>query len=265
MTNDESVNAHYGFGGIMEAIEAGLSAAGKEMQSLTVDDLAPIDEFHTRGRESTLEVAALAALDSSDSVLDVGCGLGGTARHVAEAYGCRVTGIDLTEEYVAVGQTLTRLVGLDDRVTLRQASALEIPFEDESFDVVWTEHVQMNIADKRRFYAEIGRVLRRGGRFVFHEVFQGRGGAPYYPAPWADEASLSALATEAEARSTIEGAGLEIADWTRKNEESSVFFLMVLAGVAVDGPPPGGIQHLMGDNPQDKRQKYWGSRREDRV
>ncbi|MGY8769696.1 MAG: methyltransferase domain-containing protein [Pirellulales bacterium] len=152
---DAQVDRHYGKGQIMEQIKAGLQLAGKDLNALEVDDLAPIDAFHTRGRESTLELATLANVSATDLVLDVGSGLGGTARHLAEVYQCKVTGIDLTEEYVAVGKKLTEMVGLSELVNLQQGSALDIPCEDASFDLVWTEHVQMNIADKQKFYSEI--------------------------------------------------------------------------------------------------------------
>ncbi len=259
------VNNHYGFGGIMEKIETGLNLAGKEVDSLTVDDLAPIDEFHTRGRESTLEVAELAKIKASDEILDVGCGLGGTARHLADQFGCKVMGIDLTEEYIEVGKKLTNLVGLGSRVDLRQASALEIPYENESFDIVWTEHVQMNIADKCLFYSEISRVLKPGGRFIFHDIFRGLGEAPFYPAPWAEDESISSLATETEARSIMEQIGLEVEQWITKVQESIEFFKRVSAKIEADGPPPIGIHLLMGNNAKDKLQNYVRNLTEDRV
>ena len=256
MSIDDLVDKHYGFGGIMEKIEAALDLAGKDVGSLSVDDLAPIDEFHTRGRESTLEVAELANVQASDLVLVVGCGLGGTARHLAEIYKCNITGIDLTEEYISVGKQLTDLVGLSDQVELHQGSALEIPFEDEMFDIVWTEHVQMNIADKDRFYSEIERVLKPGGRFVFHDVFRGSGDSPYYPLPWAEHESFSFLATEEEARAVFDQVGLSIDQWNVKIQESLKFFKMVIAKIEADGPPPLGIHLLMGDNARDKLQNY---------
>ena len=259
------VNNHYGFGGIMEKIETGLNLAGKEVGSLTVDDLAPIDEFHTRGRESTLEVAELAKIKTSDEVLDVGCGLGGTARHLADQYGCKVVGIDLTEEYVEVGKKLTNLVGLSNRVELSQASALEIPYENESFDIVWTEHVQMNIADKSRFYSEISRVLKPSGRFLFHDIFRGLGESPFYPAPWAEDESISSLATETEVRSVMEQIGLEVEQWIAKVQESIEFFKRVSAKIEADGSPPIGIHLLMGGNAKDKLQNYVRNLSEDRV
>lgn len=262
---DNEINNHYGFGSIYEQIKTGLEAAGKNMDALNVDDLAPIDEFHTRGRESTLEVANLANLSGSDHVLDVGCGLGGTARHLAETYGCHVTGMDLTQEYIDVGQSLTELVGLRDRITLRQGSALDVPFEDNEFDVVWTEHVQMNIADKARFYSEIGRVLKPGGRFLFHDIFRGPGDPPHYPVPWAEDESLSSLATENAARSHMESAGMDIVHWYGKVDESIDFFRKVAARIAEAGPPPIGIHLLMGDNAHIKLQNYVTNMREKRL
>ena len=259
------VDKHYGFGGIMEKIEAGLNLASKDVNSLTVDDLAPIDEFHTRGRESTFEVAELGNLKASDLVLDVGCGLGGTARYLAKQYKCKVVGIDLTEEYISVGKKLTELVGLSNRVELRHGSALEIPYGDERFDIVWTEHVQMNIADKNRFYSEMARVLKPGGRLLFHDIFRGIGDPPFYPAPWAEDESISALATETEARSIIEQVGLEIEQWIVKVQESIEFFKRVSAQIEADGPPPIGIHLLMGDNAKDKLQNYVRNLRENRV
>jgi len=262
---DKMVSKYYGLSGIMEKIEAGLNLAGKEAGSLTVDDLAAVDEFHTRGRESTKEVAELANIKTSDLILDVGCGLGGTARYLAAQYKCNVAGIDLTEEYISIGKKLTQGVGLSDRVELRHGSALEIPYEDEMFDIVWTEHVQMNIADKNLFYSEIARVLKPGGRLLFHDVFRGPGDPPLYPTPWAEDASMSSLATEIEARSIIEQVGLEIDQWRVKVQESIEFFKSKAAQFQADGPPPISTHLLMGDNAKNKVQNYHRNLSEDRV
>ena len=265
MNIDSLVDKYYGFGGIMEKIEAGLNLAGKDVNSLTVDDLAPIDEFHIRGRESTLEVAELAKLGASDLVLDVGCGLGGTARYLSEKFKCNVVGLDLTEEYISIGKKLTEFVGLSERVELRHGSALNIPYEDERFDIVWTEHVQMNIADKNRFYSEIARVLKPGGRLLFHDIFRGLGDPPIYPTPWAENESISALTTGREARSIIEQVGLKIDQWLVKVQESIEFFQRILARIEADGPPPIGTHLLMGDNAKDKLQNILRNLSEDRV
>ena len=235
---DDLVIRQYEIDGLWQKIETGLKAAGKDVASLVVDDLAPIDEFHTRGRAATREVAELANLNADHLVLDVGCGLGGTARFLAEHYKCRVKGIDLAREYISAGTKLTRLVSLDDRVELRCGSALDLPFDDEQFDIVWTQHVQMNIADKHRFYAEIARVLKPEGRFAFHDVFEDNGAPPLYPVPWAEDESVSAMVTEAQARSLIEAVGLQIEQWIDKVQESVEFFKRVLARVEAKGFPP---------------------------
>ena len=81
------------------------------------------------------------------------------------AYNCQITGIDLTEEYCQVATELASRVGLFDRVRYQQGSALAMPFPDNSFDIAYTQHVAMNIADKAGLYREIARVLKPRGRF----------------------------------------------------------------------------------------------------
>jgi len=247
MTFEGRVDGHYRTGGLLARIEAGLRDSGKDLESLTLDDLAPVDAFHTRGRAATRELAELAEIKSTDRVLDVGCGLGGTARHLADAYGCRVDGLDLTVEYIEVGTAFNRRVGLDSQVTLHCASALDIPFPDSFFDVVWTEHVQMNIVDKARFFGEIARVLKPGGHLLFHDIFLGNGGPPVFPTPWADDDSLSSLVTEAEARTVMEQTGLSVRCWISTVPESVAFFETVAARIGGAGLPPVGIHLLMGD------------------
>ena len=262
---NKKVNKYYGPGGIMEKIEAGLNLAGKDPGSLTVDDLAPIDAFHTRGRVSTKELAGLANITASDLILDVGCGLGGTARYLAAQYGCKVAGIDLTEEYISIGKKLTQKVSLSDRVELRHGSALEIPYEVGRFGIVWTEHVQMNIADKNLFYSEIARVLKPGGLLLFHDIFRGSGGPPRYPTPWAEDASMSTLVTGTEARSIIEHAGLEIDQWLERTQESIEYFKKRGAHIKAHGPPPISTHLLMGENSKNKVQNYIRNLSEGRV
>ena len=265
MDANEMVDKQYGIGGLLQKIETGLKLAGKDLDFLKVDDLMPVDEFHTRGRKATREMADMVNLYTTARVLDVGCGLGGTARHLAEEYQCSVIGVDLTEEYVTAGTRLTELVGLSERVELRHASALDLPFEDDRFDIVWTQHVQMNIADKNRFFSEITRVLKPGGCFLFHDVFRDSGDAPIYPVPWADDESMSVLVTQTEARKIVEDVGLVIEIWDDKIQESVEFFKRVLARIEANGLPPLGIHLLLGDNAEDKLRNYAHNLSENRV
>ena len=144
-------------------------------------------------------------------------------------------------------------------------AGLELPFEDEQFDIAWTEHVQMNIEDKNTFYSEIARVLKPGGRFVFHDVFRGIGDSPLYPLPWAEHESFSFLATEEDARAILDHVGLTIDQWDVKIQESLEFFKMVIAKIEADGPPPLGIHLLMGDNAKDKLQNNVRNLSENRL
>jgi ubiquinone/menaquinone biosynthesis C-methylase UbiE len=266
MTSDDAlVKKQYGIGAIWQKIETGLKLAGKDINSLTLDDLAPIDEFHTRGRAATRELAEMGNLKASDLVLDVGCGLGGTARYLAGHYKCQVKGIDLIDEYIAAGTKLTEFANLSDQVQLHYGSALDLPYEDEQFDIVLTQHVQMNIVDKHRFYSEIERVLKPGGHFIFHDVFLSGGKAALYPVPWAEDESISAMVTESQARSAIEEMGLEIDQWIGKVPESVKFFERVLARIEATGHPPFGIHLILGDNAEEKMRNHARNLSENRL
>lgn len=249
--DDKAINDHYAVSGILESILNGLESLGKNLNSLEPNDLAPIDEFHTRGKESTIEIANLAQLQSHHNVLDVGCGLGGSARYIANEFGCSVMGVDLTDEYIDVANKLTEFVKLTDKVSFKQASALELPFSSESFDVVWTEHTQMNITDKEKFYNELSRVLKPKGRLVFHDIF-GTNNAPHYPTPWAEHESISSLCTQEEAKNTIEKSNLVVDKWIDKSKQSEEFFKEMVKKSENSGPPPLGFHLLMGSTAKIK-------------
>lgn len=211
MTDIEgTVQQHYGRHGLLARLDAALSAAGVDPQKLNYQDLWPYDQLHGRGIAATEQHAQRAGLAAGMAVLDVGCGIGGTSRYLA-SLGCRVTGIDLTQEFIDAAVILTERCGVADRITFRQANALALPFADRSFDHVWSHAVTMNIRDKAQFVAEAARVLKPGGHFSCGEVEQGPAGAPTFPLPWAADPSSSFLVTPAEMRAIIAGAGLRIA------------------------------------------------------
>ncbi len=237
---------HYTRHGLLDTIVEALRASGKDTDRLVPGDLAPVDEFHIRGREATVELARRAALRPGLRVLDVGCGIGGSARYLASECRCDVTGVDLTREYVETAEVLATMVGLSSIVRFEHASALELPFEDESFDVVWTEHVQMNIADKARFYGGLARLLKKSGCLMFHDIFRGPGDAPAYPVPWAEEPSISFLATPESVRDLLLSFGLTITDWDDRTEPSLAWFRAMRERLASTGPSPLGLHLLMG-------------------
>lgn len=260
-----SVDKHYGVGAVLNSIKEALTAMGLDLDNLAPHDLALVDEFHIRGREATVELADRADIKPGMRALDVGCGLGGSARYLAAERGCHATGIDLTQEYVDAASALTRLVGLEDKVDFHQGSALELPYEDGAFDLAWTEHAQMNIEDKNTFYGEIARVLKPGGRFLFHDVFLGDGGDLHYPVPWAGDELISFLWTQDALRRTLERLGFRILDWEDKSEHSAAWFAQMAKKQKESGRPPLGIHLLMGETAPLKFQNQVRNLNESRV
>ncbi len=219
-----SVEDHYSSSDLGDRILSALETSGVDVEALTVDDLGAVDAFHIRGREATIELAQMLAIDRRDLILDAGCGVGGSGRYLAATFGCRVIGVDLTEEHVRVAEMLSERVGLGDLARFRRASVLDLPFEDERFDVVWTEHTQMNIADKGRFYGELFRVLKPDGRLAFHDVFAGPGGELHFPVPWASDAAISHLIPIEGLRAVLGSTGFSQLAWEDKTGASTAFF-----------------------------------------
>jgi len=217
---DNPIETHYTRSDLGEAILAALKAAGKDLDHLSPDDLAPVDEFHGGQRPATVRLAELVGFTGTERVLDVGSGLGGPSRYLAWHYGCRVSGVDLTAEFVRVAEMLTQRTGLVDRVDYQRASALDMTFADASFDVVWSQNAAMNIADRERLYSEMHRVLRRGGNLALQEVAAGPGGLPHYPVAWAREPSISFLFSPEATREKLEEAGFRVLAWQDTTEPS---------------------------------------------
>lgn len=200
--------AHYSARDIETRILAGLRAAGLDpAQRLSPDALSALDHFHTGGLRASRELQELAQIRAEDRVLDIGAGLAGPARMLAAAPGCRVDCLEMSADFCAGAVLLNRLTGLDHRITVHMGSALDMPFPDASFDVAWMQNVGMNIADKRKLYAQIHRVLRPGGRFAFQEMAAGKTATTYFPLPWATDPADSFLVSADEMRALLGAAG----------------------------------------------------------
>lgn len=245
---ETTVQAHYGGNDRLARIEAALKAAGKDPLKLTVADLEPYDHLHGRGIVATRELAERAALRPGLRVLDLGCGIGGASRYLTQTCGCVVTGLDLTPEFIAAARTLTERCGLGGRIEFHQGSALDLPFQDGSFDRVWCHNVTMNIPDKKKLASEAARVLVRGGRFVCAEVELGPAGSPIFPLPWANDPSSSFLVTPAEMRAALEGAGLRVIE-QRDLTAAVLAFRQEMQARAARGEPPLVMNEvIMGDD-----------------
>ena len=244
------VGEHYARDDLAAAILTALREAGKDPNSVTAQDLAPVDQLHTRGKDATLELARLAGITLKMQVLDVGGGLGGPARTLATEIGCSVEVLDVTEEFCRAGDILTTRTGLGDLVSFRHASALDVPHPDASFDAVWMQHSSMNIADKERLYAEIHRVLRPGGHLALHEIMAGPVTPIHFPVPWARGPEISFLRPPEEVRNLITGIGFEESAWIDETASALRWFRERLAAAdAASGElPPLGLHLVLGTN-----------------
>lgn len=243
MTNDTAVSSHYSDGRARPRIEAALRSAGKDPKELGAYDLALMEDFHSSGRAATVELVELAGITADDRVLDAGTGIGGTARMLAHEIGCTVDAVDITPEYCEIADWLDGAVGLAEKIRVRQADVLELPFEDGKFDVVVSQHVQMNIADKHRLYAESRRVLKPGGRLAIWDVTAGPVQPILFPVPWADTPDLSHLVSPDALRDLLHGAGFDVVHFNDLSAQAAEFMTTVNAA----GPPPIGLHLLVPD------------------
>lgn len=241
----DAVQQHYTSGRLQEAVLGALVASGYDPDHLDPEALAPAEEFHTFGRPASIALAEAAGVSEDDRVLDVGSGLGGPARLLARRYGCHVTGIDLTQELCDVAADLTERMGLAGRVRIHQGDALDLPLEDGSIDVIWTQHASMNIADKVGLFTEMRRVASVDARLAFFDILAGPESPIHFPVPWAEDPAVSHLASVNETRDLVSEAGFEIRVWDDLTRDAVEFY----QGLA-DTPPtpqPLGLHLLVAD------------------
>ena len=223
------VSDHYTRGDLFKAICAGVEKLGKTPETITIEDLAPLDEFHIGGRIATRSFLDQMSIRPADEVFDVGCGIGGASRFAAQTYGCRVTGVDLTLEYVETGNHLCAWVGLERRVTLGQGNVLALDLPDSTFDKAFMLHVAMNIPDKAALAREVWRLLKPGGIFGIYDIMRTGDDRLVFPVPWATVAEASSLASPLEYRRALTAAGFKVLGERNRREFALEFFDRLMA------------------------------------
>lgn len=249
---ERAVAQHYASGDLNSRILSAIAAVGLDADRLAPEQLSPVDEFHIGGRAATIHAVAKVALNPGDRVLDVGCGIGGATRYLA-TIGCRVTGIDLTPDYIAAAEELARRTGLAGHIDYRVASALAMPFEDGAFDAAITLHVAMNIADRAGLYREVARVLKPGAVFCSYDVMKGASDALMFPVPWAETPATSHLTTPQEMQALLHDAGFRVTEVENRTAFAIDFFRQSLAKASA-GPSPLGLHIMMGATARQKFQ-----------
>ncbi|MFP3984013.1 MAG: class I SAM-dependent methyltransferase [Desulfurivibrionaceae bacterium] len=253
MTHRERIKEHYRHGDLLNAILAGIEHLGKTPETVTPDDLAPVDEFHIGGRTASEIFLDQLGFSGRDHLLDVGCGLGGTSRFVADRYQSRITGIDLVKEYIQTGAVLCNWVGLNHLIALQQGDVLNLPFADSTFNGAFMMHVGMNIQDKASLFAEVNRVLRPGALFGIYDVMQTTAGKMAYPVPWASNSSTSQIKSPETYKTVLEETGFAIDSERNRHSYAVKFFEQMQKNAGTSKEPPAlGPHILMGDDARVK-------------
>jgi SAM-dependent methyltransferase len=258
MSEAQAVAEHYSRPELEEKILEAIGRAGLDATKVSVMDLATVDEFHVGGLEATKAFTEFMGLKPGMLLLDVGCGIGGPARHFAAEHGVRVTGIDLTEEFVRTAESLTRLVHLNSAASFELGSALAMPFEGESFDGAYMFHVGMNVADKNALFQDVARVLKPRARFSIYDIMRIGDQPISYPVPWAVSGKTSFVVHIEGYRAALAATGFEVVHERGRREFGIDFFERNIARTAQGGPPVLGLQLLMGDKAPEMMRNVLG-------
>jgi SAM-dependent methyltransferase len=252
MTEAGAIADHWGRGDVYGLIVSALARASKPLEGLTVEDLAPIDHFHARGYPATVELADRLPIGPDAYILDIGCGLGGPARYIAQRFRCRVSGLDITEPFVEAANRLTALLRMGEQVQVRLGDGQQLPYADACFDGAYAQHVTMNVADRPRFFAEAYRVLRPGAFFALTEHGLGPTGQPHHPVPWSEDGAGAYLISPGETRALLEEAGFRAIDIEETGAKYLAGYKMAIQKAKEGELPPLGVHLLMGDTAAQK-------------
>jgi ubiquinone/menaquinone biosynthesis C-methylase UbiE len=252
MQHQNKIAEHWAKGDVFELILAALRKAGKPLNELTVEELAPVDHFHARGFPATVELADRLPIKPGDRILDIGCGLGGPARYLSRRFQCTVSGIDITPNFVEAANKITALLGMEDQVTIVHGDGQHLPYRDAAFDGAYTQHVTMNVADRPRFVEEAYRVLKPGAFFALTEHGLGPAGNPHYPLPWSMDGTGAYLMAPSDTRRILEAAGFEDVLIEDTGDKYLAAYKRVMELAAEGGLPPLGVHILLGDSAPEK-------------
>ncbi|PIE61710.1 MAG: SAM-dependent methyltransferase [Desulfobacterales bacterium] len=245
---EERVKHHYACPDLADAIRNGLETAGKPLADLKPRDLAPVDQLHTGGPKATIDLVKKAGLTEAQTILDVGCGIGGTTRLLAQQFHLKATGIDITPDFISAARTLTQWCKMAQgpAIEFHQGSVLNMPFSDDHFDAVICQHILMNIEDKPKALAECHRVLKPGGTIILHEITDGPGPDPLMPVPWGSDPATSFVPKWEGLQTQLEDAGFNLIHFSDETQNAVTWWHKVNTIHTTKGIPPVNTSLIFG-------------------
>ena len=187
------------------------------------------EDIFTASRRTIDRMASKARkIDQNTRIIDLGGGFAGSARHLAKKYGCQVVVLNLSEAENERGRKMNKEQGLDHLIEVVDGSFDEIPYDDNTFDIVWSEDAILHSDDRERVIRESTRVLKPGGEFIFTDPMQTDDCNEQVLKPIYERINLSSLGSPSFYREVCKKYGLKEESFEEMADQLALHYYRVL-------------------------------------